>query len=248
MTKIGSTNNSRQKRTTHEVPKKRPTKFHRAGLSEAPDNLRLCLAVASSDIAVKEIALWKMCLQPLPSHKNPLTEFGRASSVVPWIALLGRKVLAVPATSAAPKRMFSAAGNIMTKKRARLTCNHLEELIYLYEVWPKVREWTAINKLVWFSGYMSPTRAHTHTQTYTLIHKKTFWVVFPVSSLWQTINAKKENAFMSQTPSPCWTSIWTTPHDQVCILIPPHQHIRMSGFLPCFPLNILLSRSNPNLS
>jgi len=62
------------------------------------------------------------------------------------IALLGRKVLAVPATSAAPERMFSLAGNIMTKKRARLSCDHLEELMYLHEVWPKVRKWTVIKK------------------------------------------------------------------------------------------------------
>jgi len=101
---------------------------------------------SSSDIANEEIALCRMRLQELQSHKNPLTELRRASSVVPWISLLGRKVLAVPATSAAPERMFSSAGNIMTKKRARLSCDHLEELMYLHEVWPKVREWTDIKK------------------------------------------------------------------------------------------------------
>lgn len=68
----------------------------------------------------------------------------RSSSVI--AAKEGRKVLAVPATSAAPERMFSAAGNIMTKKRARLTCDHLQELMYLHEVWAKVREWKAIKK------------------------------------------------------------------------------------------------------
>jgi len=68
----------------------------------------------SSEIANEEIVLWRMRLQELPSHTNPLTELRRASSVVPWIALLGRKVLAVPATSAAPERIFSSAGNIMT--------------------------------------------------------------------------------------------------------------------------------------
>ena len=99
---------------------------------------------SSSDIADEEIALWRMRLQDLPSHRNPLNELRRTSSVVPWIALLGRKVLALPATSAAPKRMFFSAGNIMTKKRARLSCDHLEELMHLHEVWPKVREWTAI--------------------------------------------------------------------------------------------------------
>jgi len=101
---------------------------------------------SSSDIANEEIALWRMRLQELPSHRNPLTELRNASSVVPWIALLGRKVLAVPATSDTPEHMFSSAGNIMTNKRTRLSCNHLEELMYLHEVWPKVREWTDIKK------------------------------------------------------------------------------------------------------
>ena len=101
---------------------------------------------SSSDIANEEIALWRMRLQPLLSRKNPLTELRRASSVVPWIALFGREVLALSATSAAPERMFSAAGNIMTKKGASLTCDHLAELMYLHEVWAKVREWTAMKK------------------------------------------------------------------------------------------------------
>ena len=61
---------------------------------------------SSPDIADEEIALWRMRLQALPSHKNPLTELRRASSVVPWIALFGRKVFAVPATFAVPERMF----------------------------------------------------------------------------------------------------------------------------------------------
>jgi len=87
-----------------------------------------------------------MRLEILPSHKNPLDELWRASSVVQWIYLLARKVLAVPATSVAPERMFSSAGNIMTKKKVNLNCNHLEELMYLHGVWPKVREWKAIKK------------------------------------------------------------------------------------------------------
>jgi len=126
---------------------------------------------SSSDVADEEIALWRMHLHELPSHKNPLNELRRASSVVPWIALLGRKVLAVPATSAAPERMFNSAGNIMTKKRSRLSCDHLEELMYLYEVWPKVREWTAIKNSL---GVVPTCRPHarTHTQTHICIHKK----------------------------------------------------------------------------
>jgi len=92
---------------------------------------------SSSDVVNEEIALRRMRLQELLSHNNPLNELRRASSVVPWIVLLGRKVLAVPSTSAVPERMFSSTGNIMTKKRSRLSCDHLEELMYQHEVWPK---------------------------------------------------------------------------------------------------------------
>ena len=57
----------------------------------------------------------------------------------------------------------------MTKKRARLSCDHLEELMYLHEVWPKVREWTAMKKLAWLVSHVAHARAHTHkhTQAYT---------------------------------------------------------------------------------
>jgi len=58
----------------------------------------------------------------------------------PWLGLLGRRVLAIPATSAAPERLFSTAGDVMTKKLSRLTCDNMEELVYLHEVLPQVRE------------------------------------------------------------------------------------------------------------
>jgi len=34
----------------------------------------------------------------------------------------------------------------MTEKPVRLSFDHLEELMYLHEVWLKVREWTVIKK------------------------------------------------------------------------------------------------------
>jgi len=70
-------------------------------LAEASSASARPVSKSSSNIANEEIALWRMRLQLLPSHRNPLTELRRTSSVVPWIALLGRKVCAVSATSAA---------------------------------------------------------------------------------------------------------------------------------------------------
>ena len=39
------------------------------------------------------------------------------------MGVLARRVLAIPATSAAPERLFSTAGSVMTKKRSRLKCD-----------------------------------------------------------------------------------------------------------------------------
>ena len=64
-----------------------------------------------------------------------------------WLGLLGRRVLAIPSTSAAPERLFSTVGNVMTKKRSRLTCDNMEDLVYLHELWPQVREWEAVKKM-----------------------------------------------------------------------------------------------------
>jgi len=47
----------------------------------------------------------------------------------------------------APERLFSTAGNVMTEKRSRLTCDNIEELFYLHEVLPQVWEWEAVKKM-----------------------------------------------------------------------------------------------------
>jgi hypothetical protein len=47
---------------------------------------------------------------------------------------------------ALPERLFSTAGNEMTKKRTRRTCDNLETIVYLHEVWHKVREWEACKR------------------------------------------------------------------------------------------------------
>ena len=65
----------------------------------------------------------------------------------PLLGVLARRVLAIPANSAAPERLFSTAGNVMTEKRSRLTCDNMEELVYLHEVLLQVREWEAVMKM-----------------------------------------------------------------------------------------------------
>jgi len=35
----------------------------------------------------------------------------------------------------------------MTKKQTSLTCDNKEELVYLQDVWPQVRDWEAVKKM-----------------------------------------------------------------------------------------------------
>ena len=61
--------------------------------------------------------------------------------------MLARRVLAILATSGVSERLFSTAGDVMTKKYSRLTYDNMEELVYLHEVWPQMREWKPVKKM-----------------------------------------------------------------------------------------------------
>ena len=78
---------------------------------------------------------------------------------------------AVPATSAAPERKFSLAGNIMTKKRARLSSDDIEGRVATRGL----AESEGVDDYQEGSlGVVAICRPHarTHAQTHTLIHKK----------------------------------------------------------------------------
>ena len=62
----------------------------------------------------------------------------------PSLAKYARRVLAIPATSASSERVFSTAGQIVTKKRARLTGDAVTLLVWLKGAWDEVDEY--INK------------------------------------------------------------------------------------------------------
>ena len=101
-----------------------------------------------AEIDYREIKVWKTRTVPFHKDKNPPDELRRgAVHLFPWLGVLARRVLAILATSAVSERLFSTAGDVMTKKCSRLTYDNVGELVYLHEVWPQVREWEAIKKV-----------------------------------------------------------------------------------------------------
>jgi len=73
------------------------------------------LELLSTEIADREIKVWKTRTVPFPEHKNPLDEWRRSTvHLFPWLGVLARRVLAIPVTSTPPECLFSTAGNVMT--------------------------------------------------------------------------------------------------------------------------------------
>jgi len=116
-------------------------------MSTTAASLTTPLHLTNVEIASREIQVWKSLTIPLPQTSNPLKEWCHGVKIFPWLSLLARRVLAIPATSAAPERLFPTSGNTMTKKWCILSCDHLEECVYLHEAWTQVRKWAADKKV-----------------------------------------------------------------------------------------------------
>jgi len=118
-------------------------------MSTAAALLIMPLHLTSVEITRREIQVWKSRTIPLPKTSNPLKEWCRGVKMFPWLSLLARRVLAIPAKSAAPDPLFCTSGNTMTKKRWRLSGDHLEECVYLHEpeACSQVRKWAADKKV-----------------------------------------------------------------------------------------------------
>ena len=63
--------------------------------------------------------------------QSPLEWWNQKQQVYPFLANLAKVRLAVQATSVAAERVFSTAGDIVNDKRARLSAEHVDALLFL---------------------------------------------------------------------------------------------------------------------
>ncbi|XP_049331875.1 E3 SUMO-protein ligase ZBED1-like [Astyanax mexicanus] len=70
--------------------------------------------------------------QCISRDKSPLQWWKENAARFPTLAILAKSYLSVPATSTPSERLFSAAGNIVTKKRSSLTSEHVDMLTFLH--------------------------------------------------------------------------------------------------------------------
>lgn len=68
----------------------------------------------------------------IPTMENPLKWWARSQDQLPRLAKLAQRYLAVPATSTPSERVFSLAGNTITRQRSSLHPAHVDALIFLH--------------------------------------------------------------------------------------------------------------------
>lgn len=76
---------------------------------------------------------------PDTKYLDPFLWWRKRLQTYPLLAVVARKWLAVPASSAASERMFSAAGLTVTKDRSRLTTDHVGTLVFFETAWPALQ-------------------------------------------------------------------------------------------------------------
>lgn len=75
-----------------------------------------------------------------PQTADPLTWWRENEARFHGLKRLARKYLAIPATSAPSERVFSLAGNICSRRRASLSPDHLDALVFLNANGDLIRE------------------------------------------------------------------------------------------------------------
>ena len=75
-----------------------------------------------------------------PQTADPLTWWRENEARFSGLKRLARKYLAIPATSAPSERVFSLAGNICSRRRASLSPDHLDALVFLNANGDLIRE------------------------------------------------------------------------------------------------------------
>lgn len=70
--------------------------------------------------------------QPLSKKEDPLLWWRANAARYPTLAKLAKSFLCIPATSTPSERLFSAAGNIASKRRASLSSAHVNMLTFLH--------------------------------------------------------------------------------------------------------------------
>ena len=76
-------------------------------------------------------------------RSNPLMWWKENCQRFPLLAVLARRTLCIPATSAPSERVFSTAGLTISKKRASMNSDNAADMIFLRGSWAQTEKFSA---------------------------------------------------------------------------------------------------------
>ena len=104
------------------------------------------LAAAIEHVANQAIHEWMAFKRLDPNLKtNPLLWWKENCLTYPYVAMVAKKVLCIPATAASSERMFSDASETISKKRNRLDPDIAGDLMVLNDCWDKWIIWQKLS-------------------------------------------------------------------------------------------------------
>lgn len=68
---------------------------------------------------------------PINRHSDPLAWWSKREILYPRLSLIAKKYLSMCATSVPSERVFSTAGELVSKKRNRLSSENIEKILFL---------------------------------------------------------------------------------------------------------------------
>lgn len=96
------------------------------------------LAIEAADMELKSYRRIQQVVHTSLQPVDPLAWWKSNSHLYPLMARLAKRTLCIPAASASSERLFSTAGNVVTKKRVRLDPSMASTLVFLKGVWTTI--------------------------------------------------------------------------------------------------------------
>ena len=96
----------------------------------------------------REVQMFFTGPPPIAKKDHPLSWWRENEGRFPTLSTLARSLLCIPATSTPSERIFSAAGNICSQKRASLTRDHVDMLTFLSMNKLNDMAWASLNLIL----------------------------------------------------------------------------------------------------
>uniref|UniRef100_A0A1A8LFD7 HAT C-terminal dimerisation domain-containing protein n=2 Tax=Nothobranchius pienaari TaxID=704102 RepID=A0A1A8LFD7_9TELE len=95
--------------------------------SQVSEKRKVSSATANATVEVQ-----RYLVEPnIPRGEDPLKYWAKQKHVYPSLYVLAKEVLCIPASSVPCERVFSKAGEVVSKKRNRLSPGTVEQILFL---------------------------------------------------------------------------------------------------------------------